>query len=101
MVVNEETKCRNIFELASFLSIPIPDVVHIFLTSKYIPNGVVHGVVEQALNMVLVITNIVWVTIEHLTHLKHAGCCGELVPILLGNFWNGINSYTIEIIFLN
>lgn len=48
--------------------------------------------------MVLVVTNIVVISIEALSHLEDASRLSELSPEILGYFWDGVDSNTVEAI---
>lgn len=51
--------------------------------------------------MVLEWTDIGGVTIEALTHLENTRCLSVLTPELLGHFWDGIDSNTVELVLLD
>lgn len=53
------------------------NVAHVLTISEDVVNSVVHRIIKEASNIVLVRTNIGRVTIEALAHLENARCCTE------------------------
>lgn len=46
-------------------------------------------------------TNVGWVTVKVLTHLEHSRCLSVLTPEIFWNFWNSIDSNSIETVGLD
>lgn len=101
MVVYEDAKSVNVFEVLSFFVPSVGDASHGLSVHEGILDGIVHWVVEHASKMVLVITNVGRVAIETLSHLEDSGCLAILGPEILGNFRNSVDSNTVEIILLD
>lgn len=96
MVVNEESKSVDVVEVAFFLCISIFDVVHRLVASKNVLNCIIHWIIEDSSEVVLVWANICWVSIEAFSHLEHASSLTILAPEILWHLWNSINSYPIK-----
>ena len=101
VVVHENSKCVDVLEVWRFLRPPVSNVVHGLLASEDVLNGVVHGVVENTRHWALVTTNVGWVSVECLSHLKHTRCCSVSTPEGLWHFWDGINSNSVKAEVLN
>jgi len=71
VIVNKNSKCVNILEVGRFGIIPSFNLIHSFSTTKDISNSIVHGIVKQRCQTVLVGTNICWVAIEAFAHLEN------------------------------
>lgn len=77
VVVNEKSKCAQVFEVGSLGVVSGLNVAHVLTISEDVVNSVVHRIIKEASNIVLVGTNIGWVAIEALAHLENARCCTE------------------------
>lgn len=100
MIVDKDAKCINVFEMALLFCISILDVVH-RLTTKNVLDCEIHWIVEKCSQVILVRSNIRWITIEVFTHLEHARRLSILCPETHWNFRNSINSNAIEFVSLN
>ena len=96
VIVYENSESINVFEFALFFSKSIFDVLHWLTWSENIFDCEVHGIIEKSGHMVLVVTNIVWVTIKNFTHLKNASSLSIFTPKIFWNFWNCVNSDSIK-----
>eukprot|EP00350_Pseudokeronopsis_sp_OXSARD2_P000004 CAMPEP_0170550844 /NCGR_PEP_ID=MMETSP0211-20121228/8859_1 /TAXON_ID=311385 /ORGANISM="Pseudokeronopsis sp., Strain OXSARD2" /LENGTH=151 /DNA_ID=CAMNT_0010857623 /DNA_START=117 /DNA_END=572 /DNA_ORIENTATION=- len=101
MVVNEDSKGINIIEITSVLVVSVSDSIHRLSVSPDILDRVVHGVVEEAAHIVLVVTHVSRVPIEALAHLEDASSFSELSPEPLGHMGNSVDSDPIEAISIN
>lgn len=99
MIVHEDTKSIYVFKVTLLFIKSVLDVVH-SLTTEDILNRVVHWIVEQCGQVILVWSNVGWVTVEALAHLEHASRLSVLAPEVLWNLRNGIDSNTIEAVSL-
>jgi hypothetical protein len=77
VVVNEKSKCAQVFEVGSLGVVSGLNVAHVLTISKDVVNSVVHWIIKEASNIVLVGTNIGWVAIKALAHLENARCSTE------------------------
>jgi hypothetical protein len=77
VVVNEKSKCAQVFEVGSLGVVSGLNVAHVLTISEDVVNSVVHWIIKEASNIVLVGTNISWVAIKALAHLENARCCTE------------------------
>jgi hypothetical protein len=100
VVVNENTKGVQVFEVRGLLLISILDAVH-GLAAKNVLDGEVHWVVEETSQVFLIWTNVSWVTVKVLTHLEHSRCLSVLTPEIFRNFWNSIDSNSIKSVGLD
>ena len=96
VVVNEQTKGVNIFEIAALCVVALFDTTHILTITKNIVDGVVHWVVEKASDVVLVGTDIGRVAVENLTHLEDARRGTKFRPEVFLDFGDGVDADTIE-----
>lgn len=72
VIVYEDTKGIDVAEFTVFLIEALLDGGHTFTTLPDIFDCVVHGVIEQTSQVILIRTNIVRVSIETLTHLENS-----------------------------
>ena len=100
VVVNENTKGVQVFEVRGLLLVSILDAVH-GLAAENVLDGEVHWVVEETSQVFLIWTNVSWVTVKVLTHLEHSRCLSVLTPEIFWNFWNSIDSNSIETVGLD
>lgn len=101
MVVNEDTKSVNVLEV---LIVSLPSAgngSHRLSVHPDVSNSIVHGIVEETGDIILVGTHIGIVPIEALSHLENASSLTELRPEVLGNLRNGIDTNTIEVVCLD
>ena len=96
VVVNEQTKGVKILESAGFSVIAGLDATHVCPSAENIVDGVVHWVVEQASDVVLVGTDIGRVAVEDLTHLEDASRGAKFRPEVLLDLGNGVDADAIE-----
>jgi hypothetical protein len=101
VVVDEEAKGIEIFEVGSLGVVALLDVAHVLTISKDVVDGVVHRVVEETRDVVLVGTHVCGVTVEALAHLEDACSLPELSPEVFGHLGNGINADAVETIGVN
>jgi hypothetical protein len=101
MVVNEEAKGIDIFEVTSFLVESVLDSVHGLLGAENISDCVVHWVVEQSGNWSLVTTDVAGITIENLSHLEHSRSWTKFGPEIFWNLWDSVDSNTIKAVGLD
>lgn len=71
MVIDEEAGSTDIGEFTLLLVVPVLDSFHALLAAEDVPDRVVHRVVEEASDVVLVRADICRVTVEAFAHLEH------------------------------
>lgn len=101
VIVNKKTQNTLIIEVILLGVVAVCNLDHVLCISENIRDCVVHRVVEKGSDIVLVWTNIGWVTIEALSHLENTRCSTIFSPEIFTNFWNGINTNTIKLILGN
>ena len=101
VVIDKDTEGIDILEVLGLLVISVTDVVHGFRATEDIADRVIHGVVEKSGQMVLIWSNIGWITIEAFSHLEDASSFSVFRPKVCWDLWNSINSNTIEAILLD
>jgi hypothetical protein len=100
VIVDEDTKSINIIEGAWFLIIFVSNLIHTLTPLPNISDSEIHGIVKYPLNMVLVRTNIVRITIEAFSHLEDTCWWSEFRPEVFGYFRECINSNTVKVVLL-
>lgn len=100
VVVDEDSQGGKVLE-GTLSVVSVFDLVHALLSSENVLDGVVHWIVEETSEVVLVWTNIVWISVEALSHLEDSRGLSVLSPELSFDFWDGINSDTIEVVLLD
>jgi len=98
MVVDEDTESVNVSETPLVGGPPVGDGAHGPAVHPDVLDCVVHWVVEEGSNVVLIVTDVAVVAIEGLTHLEHARCDVELFPEVLGHMGDGVDSNAVEAI---
>lgn len=101
MIINEDTKSIDVFEMLTFSIVAILNLLHVLSRTEYITDSIVHWVVKQGCKMILVWTNVSRIAIETLTHLEYTSGLAVLTPEIFWNFWNGIDTNTIKVISLD
>lgn len=99
VVVDEDSESREILE-GTFSVVSVSDLVHALLSSENILDGVVHWVIEESSQVLLVWTNIVWISIEALSHLENARGLSIFRPELSFDFWDRVDSDSIKVVLL-
>jgi len=98
VVIDEDTKSGWVSELLVDLADSVSDSLHGLLGTENILNCVIHWVVEKTGDKVLIWADVVRISIETFTHLENASGFSILLPEVLGDFRNSIDSNTIELI---
>jgi hypothetical protein len=98
VVVDEETEGGDVGEVTLLSIVAVLDVTHVLARAKHILDGVVHGVVEESGDVTLVGSDVSRVAVEVLSHLEDARGISELLPEVLSNFGNGVDTNTIEVV---
>ena len=102
VVVNEHSQGVDIVEFVLFLRVPAANAVfHALIVLPNVYDGVIHGVVEQASEVVLVRSDITRVSVEHLSHLEHSSIVCVLLPEVFGYFRNSVNPNSVKIVGFN
>jgi len=96
VVIYKNTKGINILEFAILFSKSILKVVHGLSRSKNILNREIHWIVKYCGEMVLIWTDIIWITVKDLSHLENTSCFSILTPEVWVNLWNSVNSNTVK-----
>lgn len=98
MIVDEDSEGINIFKVFCLVGIPIADVVHRLVTAKNVADRVVHGVVKHTGDVILIRSDVCWITVEALAHLEHACRCAILTPEVLGYLGDSVDTNAIELV---
>lgn len=98
VVINEDTKSIDIFEFTVLLIKSVFEVLHALSRSKNILDGEVHWIVEKTGEIVRVWTNVIWISVKAFTHLENTSSLAVLAPETFFNFWDCVDSDTIELI---
>ena len=101
VVVDKDTKSIDVLEVLGLLVIAVTDVVHGFRATENIADSVIHWVIEKCGQVVLIRSNIGWVTVEALSHLENSRSFTVLRPKVCWDLWDGINSNTVEVILID
>ena len=101
VIVNEDTESADVLEMARLLIVSVLDLVHGFSASEYVTDGVVHGVVEETGEDILVRSNVSGVAVEALSHLEDTGGLTVLRPEVLGDFRDSVDTDTVEAVCIN
>ena len=101
MIVNKDAEEVHIFEIGVFSVVSVANLVHRFSTAENVVDRVVHRVVEQGGDIVLVRGNISGVSIEAFAHLENTRGFTILFPELAFDFGDRINSNSIETVLLH
>ena len=99
MIVDEDAESINILEVLGLSAIPVADVIHRRVTAKYVTDSVVHGVVKQSSDVVLIGSNVSGIAVEALAHLENTSRCSVLTPEVLGNLGDCVDTDAIELVF--
>ena len=83
------------------MGISVLDSVHGLATAPDVTDGVVHRVVEQGVDVLLVRTDVGWVTVEAFTNLEDASCLSILGPKIFWNMWDRVDSDSIKLVFVD
>jgi len=98
VVIDEDTKSIDIFEFTVLLSKSVFEVLHALSRSENILDGEVHWIVEKTGKMLRVWTNVVWISVKAFSHLENTSSLTVLAPEISFNFWDCVDSDTIELI---
>jgi hypothetical protein len=101
VVVDEDTKGIDIFEVWVFLLESVFDSIHRLTWSKNILDGKVHWIVEETLKLLLIWSNVGWITVEAFSHLEDSRSLSKLRPEVVWYLWDGIDSNTIKAKVIN
>jgi len=98
VIVDEDTEGVNILEFTIFLGKSVFDIIHALSRSKDVLDGVVHWIVEERSEIVLIWRNVAWISVEALSHLENTSSLTILTPELALDLWDSVNSNSIELI---
>ena len=101
MVVDKDSESVDVLEVLGLLVIAVTDVVHGFGATEDVADGVVHWVVEEGSQILLVGSYVGWVSVKALSHLEHSRSFTVLRPKVCWDLWDGINSNTVEVILID
>ena len=97
VIVHKDTKGINVVEVRFFFVVAALDVVHGLGRTEDVADSVVHGVVEESGQMILVGSNVSGISIEAFSHLENAGRSSIFGPEISWNLWNGVDADSIEV----
>lgn len=98
MVIYEDTKDINVLEVSWLFLPPVTDNSHALFVGEGVSDWVVHGIVEEGGDVVLIVANIPGEAVEAFSHLEDSGGLTEFSPEVLGNLGDSVNTDTIQII---
>lgn len=101
MVIHKHTEGIDVLEFGRFLVVSASDAVHTLAVLPDILDCEVHGVVEKARYVVLVVAHIAGVSVEALSDGVDASGLGVLRPKILGNLRDCVNPDSVEAVALN
>ena len=101
VVVHEEAEGVDVSELGGLFVPSIGNTSHGLAVHEGVLDGEVHGVVEEACQVVLVVAYVGRVAVEDLAHLEDASCLTELRPEILGHLRDGVDSDAVEGVLVN
>ena len=101
MIVNEDTEGINVSELLSLLDPSVGDTSHGSLGLPCVLDCVIHRIIEETSDVILIVTNVSWISIEALSHLEDACGLSEFAPEILGNLWDCVDSNTVKVVSFN
>ena len=77
------------------------NITHVKTRTEDIFNGVVHWVIENTRDVILIRTDVSRISIEAFSHLENSRSCSKFTPKVFWNLWNGIDSNTVKTICSN
>lgn len=101
VIVYEETESIDVAEFTLLLVEAVLDASHALTTLPYVLDGVVHGVIEETGQGLLVRSNIGRVTVEAFAHLENTSCLTVLFPEVFGDFRNGVDADAVKVVRLD
>lgn len=101
VVIDEDTECVNVLEVAALLVVSVPDAIHGLVGTEHVADSVEHRVVEKSGKIVLVGSDVCGISVEVLAHLEDAGSLTVLLPEVLGHLRDSIDADTVEVVGLN
>jgi len=101
VVINEEAERINVVEVRPFLIIPLHELVHVVSTTEDVANGVVHRIVEESGDVILIGTDVGWISVEALSHLEDSGGRSILSPERSFNFGNSVDTDSVKVVLLD
>lgn len=101
MVINENTKSVDVTEVLLILGPSVSNISHALAVHEDILDSIVHRVVEEGIDVVLVVAYIPIEAIEALTHLEDSSRLCILLPEVLGYLRDSIDADTIKVVLLN
>lgn len=101
MIVNKDAKEVDIFEIGVFSVVSVANLIHRLPIAENVIDCVVHWVVEQGRDVVLVWGNVGRVSVEAFSHLENASSFSILFPELAFDFGDCVNANSIETVLLN
>ena len=101
VVVDKDTESIDVLEVLRLLVVAVADVVHGFGATEDVTDGVVHWIVEESSQVVLIWSNIGGIAVEALSHLEYTSSLTILRPEVSRHLWDGINPDAIEAILLD
>ena len=96
VVVDENAQSVHVSEVLVVLAPAVCDVAHRLSVHPDVLDRVVHRVVEEGCDVVLVVADVGIHAVEALTHLEDASRLAVLFPELLGYFGYRVDSYAVK-----
>jgi predicted small secreted protein len=101
MIVNKDAKEVDILEIGVFSVVSVANLIHRLPIAENVIDRVVHWVVEQGRDIILVWGNVGRVSVEAFSHLENARSFTVLFPELAFDFGDCVNANAIETVLLN
>lgn len=98
MIIHEETKGVHIVERKILYRVPIVDVGEGLAVTEHIIDSVVHGVVEQGGDVILIRTHVLGITVEGFSHLENTCCLAILLPKVFSDLGDCVNAHAVKAI---
>lgn len=101
VIVYKNTESINVFKLLALFVVSVTNLVHTSVTSKDIFDSVVHRVVKESSEVILVRANICGISVEAFSHLEDSRTIAIFSPEVLWNLRDSVNSNSVKIEFLD
>jgi hypothetical protein len=101
MVINKYAEGIDVWEVLAVGVPSVPDVFHRLSVLEDISNSKVHGIVEEASDVFLVVSNVGIIAVETFTHLEDTSWLAILRPEVLWDLRNGVDTDTVETILFD
>ena len=98
MIVNKHPQGIEVLEVPRLGIVAILYLSHVLTFTENILNRVVHRIVEEPSQVLLVGAHVGWISVEALTHLKNARVSTILLPEVLRHLGDRIDTNSVEVV---